>query len=104
MHRLLDLDRYPLHDLMGAPSRALMNTCRRDLEARGMFNLEGFLRPGALSQCMDELRPRIDGAAFTLRRSHNIYFEDDIAGRPMGFVPSLTNSAALRPKMPSCPA
>ena len=80
MHRLLDLDRYPLHDLTGVPSRALMNTCRRDLKARGMFNLEGFLRPGALSQCMDELRPRIDGAAFTHRRSHNIYFEDDIAG------------------------
>lgn len=45
-----------------------------------MFSLEGFVRPRALARCVADLRPLIDGAAFTHRRRHNIYFDDEITG------------------------
>ncbi len=80
MEHLLDLDRYSLHDLASVSGRMLIETCRRDLAERGMFSLEGFLRPHAVARCVTEIRPLIDGAAFTHRRRHNIYFKDDIAG------------------------
>ena len=80
MRDLLDLDRYPLHDLMSPAGRALVETCRRELADHGMFNLEGLVRPRALAACVAELRPLVDGAAFTHRRNHNIYFADTIAG------------------------
>jgi hypothetical protein len=74
----LDLDRYPLGDLDGPQGQALIEACRRELSARGLFNLEGFVRPGALAQCIAEVMPVFERAAFTHRRSHNIYFDDDL--------------------------
>ncbi len=78
MHDLLDLDRYPLHDPAGAA--ALAEVCRRDLAAKAMFNLDGLLRPAALEQGLAELHPLIKNASFFHRRSHNIYFDDNIPG------------------------
>jgi len=80
MQHLLDLDRYPLHDVLSESGQALIETCRRDLAKNGMFNLAGFVRPRALAQCVTELRPILGDRAFTHRRYHNIYFKDEIAG------------------------
>ena len=80
MKRLLDLDRFPLDDLEGARGQALVGGCRRRLAESGMFSLEGFVRPDTLRQCVGEIEPVLDRAAFTHRRRHNIYFDDDIAG------------------------
>jgi hypothetical protein len=80
MQSLLDLDRYPLDNLASAAGRALVDACRRELAANGLFNLDGFVRPLALERCLAELRPLIAGAAFTHRRDHNVYFDDDFAG------------------------
>jgi len=80
MERHLDLERYPLHDLQGARGRALVEQCKLDLAERGMFNLPGFLRPDALANSLSELRPLFDDRAFFHKRSHNIYFAEDIAG------------------------
>ena len=80
MHDALDLDRYPLHDLRGDAGRTLVDASRRALQEHGMFSLDGFVRPRALADGVAELRPLIDGAAFTHRREHNIYFDDDLAG------------------------
>lgn len=78
MKVLLDLARYPLDELAGAAGRALVAQCRRDLAERGMFNLTGLVRPTALRRCVDEVTPLLRDAAFTHRRSHNIYFRDDL--------------------------
>jgi alkylated DNA repair dioxygenase AlkB len=78
--RHLDLDRFPLDDLESAGGKALVELCRRRLADLGLFSLEGFVRPSALRRCVAEVKPVLDRAAFTHRRRHTIYFEDDIAG------------------------
>lgn len=80
MNRLLDLERYPLHQPRSKTHRALIQHCRRALVEEGLFSLEGFLRPGALRQAVAEVSPVLKSAAFTHRREHNIYFDDDVAG------------------------
>jgi hypothetical protein len=80
MHDILDLDRYPL-DRLGSPEdQSLVARCQADLAAHGMFNLDGLLKPGALTRAVAEVKPLLDGASFTHRRSHNIYFRDDLPG------------------------
>jgi len=78
--RVLDLDRFPLDDLEGARGKELADDCRRRLAETGMFSLEGFVRSDALRQCVAEIAPVLERDAFTHRRRHNIYFDDDIAG------------------------
>ena len=80
MEQLLDLERYPLDDLATAPGQALVARCRRELAERGMFSLEGFVRTQALTQCVAEIRSVFDRSAFTHKRSHNIYFKDEVTG------------------------
>jgi alkylated DNA repair dioxygenase AlkB len=80
MKRLVDLDRFPLDDLEGARGQALVDDCRRRLAESGMFSLEGFVLRSALRQCVAEIAPVLERDAFTHRRRHNIYFDDDIAG------------------------
>ena len=80
MEQRLDLERYPLDDLHGARGKKLVGDCRRALAEHGMFDLEGFVGPRALADCIAEIEPVVNADAFTHRRSHNIYFDDGIAG------------------------
>ena len=48
VRHILDLDRYPLHDLAGARGLELISACREALADHGMFDLTGFVRPEAL--------------------------------------------------------
>jgi hypothetical protein len=82
MRDILDLDRYPL-DRPGTEAwQRLVATCRTDLAKDGMFNLEGLVRPEALTRAIAEIRPVMDTLSFTHRRRHNIYFRKDIPGLP----------------------
>ncbi len=80
MRDILDLDRYPLDRPDSAGTRALVARCQAGLAADGMFNLDGFLKPGALTRAVAEVKPVLDSASFTHRRSHNIYFRNDLPG------------------------
>jgi len=80
MRDVLDLDRYPLEAPDSAAYAALVTTCRRDLAANGMYNLDGFVRPNAIEQAAAELRPRSASASYTHQRSHNVYFLDRVDG------------------------
>ena len=80
MHDILDLDRYPLDRLDSPEARALVARCKADLDQYGMFNLDGLLKPGALAGAVAEVKPVLDSASFTHRRSHNIYFRKDLPG------------------------
>ncbi|HEX6119318.1 MAG TPA: hypothetical protein VFZ03_07665, partial [Dongiaceae bacterium] len=82
MREILDLDRFPL-DKPGSPEwLELVRRCRVDLAETGMFNLEGFVRPGAIGRALNEIKPVMDTLSFTHRRSHNIYFRKDVPGVP----------------------
>ena len=80
MRDFLDLDRYPL-DKPGSPRWLdLVIQCRAALANSGMFNLEGFLKPSAVTRAMDEIRPVMETLSFVHRRSHNIYFRKEVPG------------------------
>ena len=94
MHDILDLGRYPL-DKVGTPAwGALVNRCKADLAANGMFNLEGLLRPEALSKCVAEIKPVMDTLSFVHTREHNIYFMKTIPGLPENH-PALTKTKTI---------
>lgn len=75
---ILDLDRYPL-DREGTPEwQRLVDESQAALAANGMFNLEGFLRPGMAEKAVAEVRPVMDTRSHIHRRMHNIYFKPSI--------------------------
>ena len=78
MHDILDLERYPLHRPGTAEWSALVERCKADLAQAGMFNLEGLVKPDALTKTVAEIRPVMDTLSFVHKRSHNIYFRKEI--------------------------
>jgi hypothetical protein len=80
MRHLLDLDRWPLHELDGLQGQALVARCRDELRGVGMFSLDALIRPDALETAVAEVAPVLGTAAFTHSRDHNIYFVDEIDG------------------------
>ena len=80
MRDILDLDRYPL-DKPGSPAwNDLVARCRADIARDGMYNLDGFVIPQALTRALDEIRPVMDTLSFVHKRSHNIYFRKEVPG------------------------
>ncbi|TGV13862.1 2OG-Fe(II) oxygenase [Mesorhizobium sp. M8A.F.Ca.ET.173.01.1.1] len=78
MEDILDLDRYPL-DREGSPEwDRLVEQSLAALAADGMFNLEGFLRPGIAEQAVREIKPVMDARSHVHKRLHNIYFKPSI--------------------------
>lgn len=80
MQDILDLDRYPLHKVGSPEWHALVKRCKDDLAANGMYNLEGLVRPDALSKVVAEISPVMERLSFLHKREHNIYFKKDIPG------------------------
>lgn len=74
----LDLDRYPLDREGSAEWNHLVQQSIEALRADGMFNLEGFLRPGVAEQAVREIKPVMDTRSHVHKRMHNIYFKPDI--------------------------
>lgn len=84
MKDILDLNSYPI-DAVGSDARqSLVEWCQAELEERGMFNLEGFLRSEVIDQCLSEVTTLLETDSFEHRRSHNIYFEKSIDGLDAG--------------------
>ncbi|MEO5760003.1 MAG: 2OG-Fe(II) oxygenase [Mesorhizobium sp.] len=78
MKDILDLDRYPL-DREGSPEWiGLVEQSAAALKADGMFNLDGFLRPGIAEKAVQEIQPVMDTRSHVHKRMHNIYFKPDI--------------------------
>ncbi|MGI9405890.1 MAG: HalD/BesD family halogenase [Hyphomicrobiaceae bacterium] len=80
MEHILDLDRFPLHDLDSERGRALVARCRGDMERHGFFNLDGLFRPEALAACVSEVKSVLATDAYEHRQSHNIYFKSHVDG------------------------
>ena len=80
MREILNLAKFPFDNPGSQSWLALVEKCQVDLEKNGMFNLEGFVKPEALSKAVEELKPIIDTLAFVHKRRHNIYFKKEIPG------------------------
>ncbi len=80
MQDIIDLDRYPLDRPGSTGWKDLVAQSKADLAAEGMFNLEGFVKPGALDADVARLAPRFATEAFRHARQHNIYFRKEIPG------------------------
>lgn len=70
---IVDLDRYPIHALDSEAGRSLVEACRTELEATGVCNLPGFIRPEAVAR-MVTLAGELDAAAWPTDRTHTVYF------------------------------
>ncbi len=80
MRDILDLDRYPL-DRPGTPEwQALVDRCRAELAADGMFSLEGLMKPEVAQGAADALQGKFETESFHHKRWHNIYFKDAVDG------------------------
>jgi len=82
MKDLLDLDRFPLDRPDSPDWAALVARCKADLEADGMFNLDGVLRAERAAEIARTLLPRFDAESFTHERMHNIYFLKTVPDLP----------------------
>ncbi len=69
---LIDLERYPIHDLEHGQGAEFLRDCREHMEAHGWCNLDGFIRPDALRALTKEANDLLPGAE-SLRIRRNIY-------------------------------
>ncbi|WP_146344646.1 HalD/BesD family halogenase [Phaeobacter marinintestinus] len=80
MHDILDLERYPL-DRPDTPEwQALVTSCRADLDAGGMFSLDGLMDPDVAADMAVGLQAAFATESFRHQRDHNIYFRKSVPG------------------------
>ena len=79
MHALLQTDLYPI-DQAGVARDQLIAHCRAELAQDGMTTLDAFLRPEIAETAARDLAPLMAEDSFEHRRSHNIYFRDEVEG------------------------
>ena len=80
MRNILDLDRYPLDREGSKEWHAMVERAVAELDAQGMFNLEGFVQQHAIEKLVSQIKPVMDTQSYTHRRLHNIYFQPEIPG------------------------
>ena len=78
MKHILDLTRFPIDQPNSPEWQNLVDRCRADIAADGMFNLEGLMRVDVAADVADGLMPRFEAESFEHARMHNIYFKKSI--------------------------
>lgn len=71
---VVNLDKYPIHDLDSERGRAFVQACRDELAENGACNLPDFIRPAAVA-AMVALAKELREEAWTSSRPHTVYFE-----------------------------
>lgn len=71
---VVDLDKYPIHNLDSDEGRALIDSCRKELAKDGCCTLKGFIKSEAVAQ-MAELANKLEDKAWISDRTHNVYFK-----------------------------
>ena len=74
---VVDLDRYPIHELESEQGRALVERCREELRGDGALKLDGFLRPETSEALTGQAR-ELAKLGYPNDASHNAYFDDEI--------------------------
>lgn len=80
MEDILDLERYPLHQLDSRAGRELVDWCKAELKRVGLFNLDRLIKPTALQKCLDEVNPLLARESFLHQQHHNVYFVKEVEG------------------------
>ena len=73
LSKLVNVDRYPIHEPGSAACRALANRCREMLRETGSLALEGFLRAGEAARLAAEFAP-LERISFDVEQNHTVYF------------------------------
>ncbi len=76
--RIVDLDRYPIHDLVSPRGRELIERCRAHLDSSAACSLPGFLRAEAVAAAAAEVA-HLTERGFRHATDHNVYFVEDSA-------------------------
>jgi hypothetical protein len=71
---IVDLGRYPLHNLDSAQGQALVRSCQEELRDRRICQLAGFLTPPAVAE-MTVQASQLAPIAWASDRTHTVYFE-----------------------------
>ena len=74
---LVDLDRYPIHELESDAAQALVDECRDGLRAEGAVRLDAFVRADAVDRTAEEARG-VASHGYANDDTHNCYFDDEI--------------------------
>ena len=69
---LVDLERYPVHNLDGDEGAAFVRSCHEHMTAHGWCSLDGFLKSEAIEMLVDEANSMLPGAE-QLTITRNIY-------------------------------
>ncbi len=78
---VVDVDRYPIHDLASERGSALIARCRSMLDADGACHLPDFITPVAVD-AMVQLANQLTGTAWKSDQNHTVYFEPVATGHP----------------------
>jgi len=73
LSELVDLDRYPIHELDSPAGRALVGRARAALEEVGACDLPGFLRRDAIAAAVEDALA-VRGEAYRTEQEHDIEF------------------------------
>jgi 2OG-Fe(II) oxygenase superfamily len=73
LDQIVDLGRYPIHELDGPDGQALVAHARTALHAVGACDLPGFLRPEAISAAVDSALS-VRAKAYRTEQTHDIEF------------------------------
>ncbi|TWP33024.1 HalD/BesD family halogenase [Leekyejoonella antrihumi] len=71
---VVDLDRYPIHDLASERGQQLIAECKAELAESGVCSLDGFISPEAVAE-MVRIAGQLKDKAWSSNRTHTIYFE-----------------------------
>ena len=75
---VIDLERYPIHDLASTSGRELVARCRGDLADHGAAVLHGFVTPAAVA-AMVTVAGELAESAWGMEQTHTVYFEPNDA-------------------------
>jgi len=76
VQQVLDLHRYPMHDLGSARGADLLRNSRSEFAETGLCSLPGFVRPQAAADIVRGLQAEM-GHSFYNRQMHNVYFQPE---------------------------
>ncbi len=74
---LVDLDRYPIHELTASGAQVLVTELRAALRSDGACRLDGFVRPDAV-ELMAADAGALAAEGYPNDATHNCYFDDEI--------------------------
>ncbi|MEX6502999.1 HalD/BesD family halogenase [Pseudomonas zhanjiangensis] len=82
MARIIDLDRYPIHELASPKTQALIAQCRKQLDETGCSVVPDFIRPEAVARMRAEAY-RLRERTYWSQHSHNPYMTKDDPSLPL---------------------